>query len=169
MPKPLIHTHCTSIRIPENWHAQMHAMAKHLGVSTSEIYRQAVSLYLKTVRTNPKAHNPDLLRWNLHRDRRVSDGIQGWVVRAEASVNQLNVIPICRYDHLAVEVWVRRTRRLDCVGNCHSESGCKGSLSAMRLRNVALKNHRLFENPLGCNDTDVRLYGVEPRIAEDSL
>lgn len=44
------YTYCTSIRIPDNWHRQMHDMAKGLGVSTSEIYRQAVNLYLKHVK-----------------------------------------------------------------------------------------------------------------------
>lgn len=50
MTRPNINTHCTSIRIPENWHGQMYAMAKQLSVSTSEIYRQAVNLYLKKVK-----------------------------------------------------------------------------------------------------------------------
>lgn len=47
--KQLIHTHCTSIRMPHTWHSRIEAMAKRLGVSTSEIYRQAVNLYIMQV------------------------------------------------------------------------------------------------------------------------
>lgn len=46
MSRQLVHDHCTSIRIPCNWHTNMTEIAKKFGISHSEIYRQAVQHFL---------------------------------------------------------------------------------------------------------------------------
>jgi hypothetical protein len=43
----LVHDHCTSIRMPWNWHTSMTEIAKQFGISHSEIYRQAVQHFLR--------------------------------------------------------------------------------------------------------------------------
>ena len=43
----LVHDHCTSIRMPWNWHTNMTEIAKQFGISHSEIYRQAVQHFLR--------------------------------------------------------------------------------------------------------------------------
>ena len=50
MQRRLIYTQCTSIGIPDLWHNQVRMMAEYLGVSRSEIFRQAVALYLRQVK-----------------------------------------------------------------------------------------------------------------------
>ena len=56
MSRQLVHDHCTSIRMPCNWHINMTEIAKKFGISHSEIYRQAVQHFLR-VRKPEKAAN----------------------------------------------------------------------------------------------------------------
>jgi hypothetical protein len=47
MTRQLQHDHCTSIRMPWNWHDNMTSIASQFGISHSEIYRQAVQHFLR--------------------------------------------------------------------------------------------------------------------------
>ena len=55
MARHLIHDHCTSIRMPCNWHDTMTAIARQFGISHSEIYRQAVQHFLLVHKRSPVA------------------------------------------------------------------------------------------------------------------
>lgn len=57
MPRYLTHDHCTSIRMPWNWHTDMTNMAKQFGISHSEIYRQAIHHFLLVHKREQVASN----------------------------------------------------------------------------------------------------------------
>jgi hypothetical protein len=101
--------------------------------------------------------------------RRIGKRVQGGIIRAEPTVDELYPVALAGRNDLSFKEWVGRARGLYGFSDRASETGNEGPGAAIGLGNTTLKDHRGFGDPPRRDDANARAYVLEPSRAKDRL